>query len=184
MNMNLRALLGKKEIITAAERRRLEELDKACAELQEATKEAELWPGTSNEQADRIGALALQYAAKPEPQTLAQILEAGRFPVAVKGPVLEALNAERRKRMAPAHGIVREIFKRAEEEGIVERARLIAAEKKEHEEVGVPYAAGPKVRALEERIMGFRNEIKVQLPEENESAPEPAHWRQRLAAFL
>ena len=184
--MNLRALLGKKEIITAAERRRLEELERACAELDAARKEVELWPGSPAEREQRIRALAAAYAAKPSPEAQEQIVETGKLPASgdIKTWALEALERERRKRMAPSHAIVREVFKRAEEEGVVERARLIAAEKKEHEEVGVPYVAGPKVRALEERIMGFRAEIKVKLPEEDETAPEPAPWRERLAAFL
>lgn len=184
--MNLRALLGKKEIITAAERRRLEELDRACAELDAARKQVDVWPGSPAEREQRIRALAAAYATKPTPEAHEQIVEAGKLPANgdIKNWALEALEQERRKRMAPSHAIVREIFKRAEEEGLVERARLVAAEKKEHEEVGVPYVAGPKVRALEERIMGFRAEIKVKLPEEDEAAPEPAHWRQRLAAFL
>lgn len=183
--MNWKKLLGKNEVITAAERRRLEELEKACAEIEEARKEAELWPGSPGEQAQRVEALAAEYAAKPSPQALGKILETGRFPVAVKAAVLGALQAEQCRRMAPAHVIVRDIFKRAEEEGVVERARLIAREKGESEEVGVPYVAGPKVRALEERIVAFRREISVPLPAETDGpCPEPAPWRQRLADFI
>lgn len=182
--MNLKALLGKKEIITGDERRKLEGMDKSCVELEEARRQMEGWPGSPNERTERIRALAAEYAAKPNAQTLEKILETARTPADLKDELLAALDRERKKRMAPSHAIVRDIFKRAEEEGIAERARLIAAEKKEHEEVGVAYVAGPKVRALEDRITSFRNEIRVTLPEENETAHEPAHWRQRLAAFL
>lgn len=186
--MNLRKLIGKNEILSGSDRGRLEELEKGCADLSaEREKISAAWPADANDREARIRAAAAEYAEKPNPHLLEKISDLARLPANAdaRNWILEALEAERRKRMAPAHRIVRETFRKAEEHAVVERARLVKAEQAESNELGVPWVASPRVRALEEKIIGFRREIAVPLPAEVDGpCPEPAPWRERLAAFL
>jgi hypothetical protein len=185
--MNLRKLIGKSEVLTGSEKSRLEELEKQCASIDEAVKRCEPWPGNAAERAAQIDLVAAAYAARPTPENLEKVLEAGRYPASgdVKQRLLAALENEKRQRMAPAHSIVRDVFRRAAEQATEERARLVEAEKKEAEEVGICFSASSRIRLLEAKIIGFRAEIKVPIPSEVDGpCPEPAPWRTRLAAFL
>ena len=184
--MNLKKIFGRGDFITSAEKTRLEELDAKCAELTAAAEKVSAWYSSKAQRDERISELAQAFAAKPSDQVLAKITEAATQPgEEVRARVLSALDAGRRRRLDPGHAVVRGIFKRAAEQGTLERARLLEKEQTEAREMGLPLTASPRLRALEEKVLHFKSEAALPLPSEaGENSAEPAHWKQRLGAFL
>jgi len=184
--MNLKKIFGRSDFITSAERTRLEELDAQCAELTAAREKVLTWYSSKAQKDEKICELAGAYAAKPSPQALEKIIEAANHPgEEVRDKVLAALDAERRRRLDPGHAVVREVFRRAAEQGTQERDRLLEKEQAEAKDLGLPFVGSPRLRGLEEQILQFRREASLPLPSElSEPGPEPMHWKQRLANFL
>lgn len=180
--MNFQKLFSTKLGPTPAEAKTLRDLDESTEPLKAwKDKVAQAFPATGEERKSKLQALAVAFASKPNEvnfeelkrtATLGQYAPTGRDD---RNLILEALDGQIVQRMAPQADIIRAVIKRSA--GALERqmCEMMIREKKECDEVGIPWQASGVVMALQAKVLDLRNR----------GAKETfGHWKDELADLL
>ena len=180
--MNFQKLFSTKLGPTPAEAKTLRDLDESTEPLKAwKDKVSQAFPATAEERKSKIQALAVTFANKPDPAsfeelkrtaTLGQYAPTGRDD---RNLILEALGGQIVQRMAPQGDIIRAVIRRSAEALEKQMREVTAREKKECDEVGIPWQASGVVMALQAKVLDLRNR----------GAKESfGHWKDELADLL
>lgn len=187
--MNWRQIFGA-EIVTAADREKLEQLDKSTKPLRDlAAKIQEEWPDSMGRIA-RITDLAEKLAHKPTDEALYhQMTIAACMPSSLqggyqhRGAALTPIERKIDELLSPGHTIVRKCLRRALDQAEAELKKQEAGERRSAESEGYEYSPSGRVLALQKKILSLRNEVARPVHGE-EGFNGVDHWRVRLGEYL
>lgn len=187
--MNWKQLFGA-EIVTAADREKLEQLDKSTKPLRDlAAKIQTEWPDSMG-RIGRITELAEKLAQKPTDESLYHAMTiAACMPSSLqsgyqhRGAALSPIERKIDELLAPGHAIVRKCLRRALEQAEAELRKQETAERRSAESESYDYVPSGRVLALQKKILSLRNEVaRPVFGEEGFSGGD--HWKNRLSEYL
>lgn len=188
--MNWKALFKGGDIISAADKAEMERLDKGteahrklCARISEDFI-------TSMERIGRLQALAGILVEKPDDEkTYQKMLLTAAMPSNLqtgyqhRDAALQVIEDRIKDLSAPQHAIVRKCLKKALGTAEEELRRVEKKEKDEAKAEEFDYVPSGRVLALQQKILGLRNEIARPIPGEEFFNGLP-HWTERLREWL
>lgn len=187
--MDWRKIFGA-EVVTAADRQQLEQLDKSTKSLRDlCAKIQEEWPDSMGRIA-RISDLAEKLAEQPTDQALYhQMTITACMPSGLqggyqhRGAALGPIERKIDQLLAPGQGIVRRCLRRALEQAERELKKTEAAERQAAEVEDFDYSPSGRVLALQKKVLSLRNEVARPIYGE-EGFNGIAPWTERLREYL
>ena len=188
--MNWKALFKGGDIISAADKAELERLDKgteAHRKLCDRIKEEFI---TSMDRIGRLQGLAGILAENPnDEKTYQKMLFTAAMPSNLqtgfqhRDAALQVIEDKIKDLAAPQHVIVRKCLKKALAAAEEELRRVEKKEKDEAKAEEFDYVPSGRVLALQQKVLGLRNEVARPIPGE-ELYNGLAHWTERLKEWL
>lgn len=180
------------EVFPAGERKTLEKLDQDTQTLRSWVERIEAeWPKDAMDRENRMREMAQKFATSPNEEAYKNLIILAGFPSYWKNTqgsgkemILGTISTQIEEITAPVERpIVRKVLARALELTQREHEKQMAKEKKEAQEEGFSFSPSGKILALENRILGLKNEVARKYPDEG-AIQHPGGWRVRLQEWL
>lgn len=180
--MNFQKLFQTKVGLTATEKKTLEALDNSTEPLKAwRDKVVQAFPATGEERRAKLQELAVAFANKPDQEGLEELKKTatlGQNPTTSREDqalILAELEKRIAERMTPQAEVIRAVVKRSA--GALERqmCEMMIREKKDCDELALPWQASGVVMALQAKVLALRNR----------GAKETfGHWKEELADLI